>query len=310
MSNWHMNLNQNKIGEKIPMASFLGRTHTLVYTLFAMAAFAANSLFCRLALADATIDAAGFSAVRLFSGAATLLLISVLFRKRELRETRGDWISALMLFLYAVAFSFAYVSLSAGTGALILFGAVQTTMIIAALRSGERPRMRAWAGLFLAVAGLIYLVLPGLSAPSPKGFVLMAFAGIAWGVYSIRGRGSKNPIVDTTHNFLRSLPFIAMVSLAAFRSLHLSEAGIILAVLSGSLASGMGYVGWYTALRGLTVTRAATVQLSVPVLAAIGGVIFLSENISYRLVLAAVMILGGVALSMVGAEPIVRVSRR
>lgn len=286
--------------ETIPMTSPIGRAHTFAFTLFAMVAFAANSVFCRLALAEATIDAASFSTVRLLSGAVTLLLIAAVFRKSALRETRGNWVSASMLFLYAVTFSFAYISLSAGTGALILFGAVQTTMILSALRSGEKPRLLVWGGLFLAIAGLIYLVLPGLSTPSPEGFVLMAAAGIAWGVYSLRGRGSREPIVDTAHNFLRSLPFVVLISLIAFRNVHLSADGIVLAVLSGSLASGLGYVGWYTALRGLTVTRAAAVQLSVPVLAAAGGVIFLSEDISFRLVLAAVLILGGVGLSMAG----------
>lgn len=276
----------------------IGRAHTILFTLFAMVAFAANSIFCRLALADASIDAASFSTVRLLSGAVTLLLVSAAIRKGALRKTRGRLLSGAMLFLYAVTFSFAYISLSAGTGALILFGAVQTTMIVSALRSGEKPHLRVWGGLFLAIAGLIYLVLPGLSAPSPVGFALMALAGIAWGIYSLMGRGSREPIVDTTHNFLRSLPCAVLVSLAAFRNIHLSSEGLLLAVLSGSLASGLGYVGWYTALGGLTVTRAATVQLSVPVLAAVGGVLFLSEAVSLRLVVSGIMILGGVGVSL------------
>jgi len=280
------------------MTSSTGRQHTWIFTLFAMVSFAANSIFCRLALADAAIDAASFSTVRLFSGSLTLLIVSAVVRKKALRATRGSWLTAAMLFLYAVTFSFAYVSLSAGTGALILFGAVQTTMIVSALGSGEKPRPHVWGGLLLAIAGLIYLVLPGLSAPSPVGFTLMAVAGTAWGIYSVMGRGSREPIFDTAHNFLRSLPFVVLVSLAAFRTTHLSSEGVVLAVLSGSLASGLGYVGWYTALGGLTVTRAATVQLSVPVLAAVGGVLFLSEEVSLRLVLAGIMILGGVGISL------------
>ena len=280
------------------MTSRTGHTDTWAFTLFAMVAFAANSVLCRSALAGATIDAAGFTAVRLLSGTVTLLLLSALAGKNRLRRTRGSWISAVMLFLYAAAFSFAYTRLSAGTGALILFGAVQTTMIVSALRFGEKPHRQVWVGLVLALAGLIYLVLPGLTAPSPGGFALMTTAGIAWGVYSLQGRGSKDPIAETTHNFLRSLPFAVLTGVMAFRTLHLSSEGVILAVLSGSIASGMGYVGWYTALTGLTMTRAATVQLSVPVLAAAGGVVFLSEAISLRLILAAILILGGVGLAV------------
>jgi drug/metabolite transporter (DMT)-like permease len=287
-----------------------GRAKTIIFTLFSLAAFAANSVFCRLALSQATIDATGFTTIRLASGAVTLFLISKIFTKRSRTESRVSWLSAAMLFLYAITFSFAYIRLSAGTGALILFGAVQTTMIVSALKSGEQPHLLVWVGLFMALTGLVYLFLPGLSTPSPKGFALMATAGIAWGIYSILGRGTANPIPDTTHNFIRSLPFVVPIFLISFRSTHLSAEGIILAVLSGSLTSGLGYVCWYTALQGLTVTRAATVQLSVPVLAALGGVVFLSESISLRLFLSGIMILGGVGLSMVGREHITRRPRQ
>jgi drug/metabolite transporter (DMT)-like permease len=282
-----------------------GHVRTTLCTGFALAAFAANSVICRLALGEATIDAASFSTIRLVSGAATLLLIAAVFKERSPSEPRGNWVSATMLFLYAVAFSFAYVSLSTGTGALILFGAVQATMILAALGSGERPHLLEWVGLFLALVGLVYLVFPGLTAPSPTGSAFMAVAGISWGVYSLRGRGSVDPLVDTTNNFVRSLPLVFVVSLFMLRDIQVSAKGVLLAVLSGAMASGVGYVVWYAALRGLTATRAATVQLCVPVLAALGGVIFLSEDISMRLLLSAVMVLGGVGLAVVGREHLV-----
>jgi drug/metabolite transporter (DMT)-like permease len=205
-----------------------------------------------------------------------------------------------MLFLYAIAFSFAYLSLNAGTGALILFGTVQVTMILAALRSGERPQPLEWLGLLFAMGGLVYLVLPGLEAPSLLGSALMTGAGIAWGLYSLRGRGTGSPLADTTGNFIRAVPLILAVRLVTLGDVHLSQPGILLAVLSGAVASGLGYVIWYAALSGLTATRAAIVQLSVPVLAAWGGVVFLAEDISLRLILAGAFILGGIALAIWG----------
>jgi len=194
-------------------------------------------------------------------------------------------------------------SLSAGTGALILFGAVQATMIVSALRSGERPHRLEWCGLLLALAGLVYLVLPGLTAPPPGGSVLMAVAGTAWGFYSLRGRGAADPLLDTAGNFTRAVPFALAVSAIAFSKLHVSAAGLVLATASGALASGLGYVLWYAALRGLTATRAATVQLPVPVLTAIAGALVLSETITPRLVVATVLVLGGVALAVRGRVP-------
>ncbi|NIM01899.1 MAG: EamA family transporter [Acidobacteria bacterium] len=261
-----------------------------------MVAFAANSILCRLALGDATIDAASFTTIRLASGALMLLLVSAM-TPRGAGRAGSDWLSAFLLFAYAVAFSFAYISLGAGTGALILFGAVQATMLIVALRTGERPHALEWIGLVLAVGGLVYLTLPGLSAPSPIGSALMAVAGVAWGFYSLRGRRAGNPKLATTANFVRSVPIAVIVSAIAVRQFSVSPRGALLAVLSGAVASGLGYVLWYTALKGLTATRAAIVQLSVPVIAAIGGVMFLSEQITWRLLVSSALILGGVALS-------------
>jgi drug/metabolite transporter (DMT)-like permease len=270
-------------------------TRTLTLTVIAMVAFAANSLLCRMALGARAIDAASFTTLRLAAGALALWLIVTATRPAS-APRRSDWIAAAMLFCYAAAFSFAYRSLSAGTGALILFGAVQLTMLAAGLRRGEHFARLSWAGLLLAVAGLIYLVSPGLTAPAPVGAALMAIAGIAWGVYSLRGRSIANPLLATSGNFVRALPFALVASALFIARTHASSAGIALAVASGAIASGVGYVIWYAALRGLTATRAATVQLSVPVIAAFGGVAFLSEPITLRLLIASVAILGGVAL--------------
>lgn len=268
-----------------------------------------NSVLCRLALGKASIDAASFSTVRLGSGAAMLLLITLASKGKISSTTRGNWTSAALLFLYAVAFAFAYMSLSASTGALILFGSVQATMIVAALWSGERPGWLEWIGLVLALVGLVYLVFPGLTSPSLTSSALMMAAGVSWGFYSLRGRGAKDPLTETTNNFIRALPFAIVVSLTMFSSTHASAEGLLLAVLSGALASGVGYVIWYTALGGLTATRAAMVQLAVPVLAALGGVILLSESIRLRLLLAALMILGGVGLALSGRKPSVQAKR-
>ena len=272
----------------------------VIFTLLAMVAFAANSLLNRLALGNATIDAASYTAVRLVSGAIMLGIIGMVTREKGWIGQRGTWISAGFLFLYAISFSFAYLSLSTGTGALILFGSVQMTMILAALYSGERPRSLEWIGLFLALGGLVYLVFPGLKAPSPLGSTLMAVAGIAWGFYTLRGRGSGDPLADTASNFIRSVPFVLVISLLNWKNIHLSTNGLILASISGAITSGLGYVIWYAALRGLTTTRAATVQLSVPILAAWSGIIFLSEEVSFRLLLAGVLILGGIGLAVMG----------
>ena len=281
-------------------------SRTIVFTLSALVAFSANSILCRKALGAAAIDAASFTAVRLISGAVVLWVLIRLVKDREASSQRGGtWLSASMLFLYAAAFSFAYLKLSAGTGALILFCSVQLTMILYGLWSGERPHALQWMGLILALGGLIYLVVPGLAAPSPGGSALMAIAGIGWGVYSLRGRGIKDPAAMTAGNFLRTVPFVIVVSLAMLSQMHVSPKGFLLAFISGSLTSGVGYLVWYAALQGLTATRAAAVQLSVPVFAAFGGVIFLSESISLRLIIATLLIIGGVALTVIGKDRLI-----
>jgi len=269
----------------------------VILTLLAMVAFASNSLLCRLALRETTIDAASFIFIRLCSGAIALCLI-VITRKTG-RTIAGNWISALALFVYAAAFSFAYISLPAGTGALLLFGAVQATMIFWGLRKGERLNTRQWFGLAIALGGLVALVFPGLSAPPIAGALLMTGAGIAWGIYSLRGKGAGDPTSVTAGNFCRSFVFAAVLSIALLHWTNVDFAGIRYAVVSGAIASGVGYVIWYSALPGLKATTAATVQLSVPILAAIGGISFLSESITLRLLLASLLILGGIGLVIV-----------
>ena len=276
---------------------------TPLLTTLALVGFAANSILCRGALGGLRIDAASFSSVRLASGAITLAILHA-FMAGSVKRPSGSWGSALLLLLYAVPFSFAYNTLGTATGALILFGAVQATMLIAALVTGERPHRLQWLGLVVAAVGLVYLMLPGLEAPEPVGSVLMALAGVAWGFYSLRGRGSDDPLADTAGNFIRSVPMVALVSLASLSDIHISPTGGTLAVASGALASGVGYSIWYAALRGLTATMAATVQLSVPIIAAVGGVLFMAEGITERLVLSSVLILGGVGMaSLTGRRP-------
>lgn len=275
---------------------------TFSYTVFALVAFAFNSILCRLALGAEAIDAASFTLIRLTSGAVTLVAISLFFDRKQSNEKRGDWFSAFFLFAYAVCFSFAYINLTTGTGALILFGSVQATMIFAALVKGERPKILEWLGLILALGGLVYLVFPGLSSPPLLSSALMAIAGIAWGFYTLRGKGSVNPLADTTGNFVRAVPMIILLSLPFIYQIKLSPRGILLAALSGAIASGIGYSVWYAALKFHTATRAAILQLSVPALAATGGVVFLAETVSLRLVLATILILGGISLAILGRK--------
>lgn len=279
----------------------MSRTLTLFLTVLAMLAFASNSLLCRLALKHTSIDPASFTTVRIVSGALTLWLIT---RTRAGGATgSGNWPSALALFVYAAGFSYAYVSLPAAMGALLLFGAVQATMIGYALWVGERLLPRQWLGLLCAFAGLAGLLLPGLSAPPPVGSALMLGAGIAWGVYSLRARGGGDPTRVSSGNFLRAAVMAVLLSGATVRWSSIDTAGLVYALASGALASGVGYAIWYTALRGLKATSAATVQLSVPVLAAVGGIAFLGEAVTLRLLLASAAILGGIALVMIYKKP-------
>jgi drug/metabolite transporter (DMT)-like permease len=307
-----------------------------------MIAFASNSLLCRAALKETSIDAASFTFVRIFSGAAALWLIMTMRRTRirfpspsayallrrdkqsspdgrggpfSLREkagmrASGNWISAFALFAYAAAFSFAYNTLSAGTGALLLFGAVQATMILWGFRQGERLHPIQIAGLVVAVAGLVLLVLPGLSAPPLAGSILMLGAGAAWGVYSLRGKikgqsgSDRDAIAATAGNFLRAVPFAALVSIVTIRQARLDSLGFVYAFISGAITSGLGYVIWYAALDGLKAASAATVQLSVPVLAATGGILLLGEPITWRYAIASIAILGGIFLVIIERRPV------
>jgi len=272
----------------------MSRTLTIFLTLLAMIAFAGNSLLCRLALKGTGIDPASFTSVRIVAGALTLWFI-VRLHEGTFR-VEGSWPSALALFVYAAGFSYAYVSLPAATGALLLFGAVQATMIGYGLRAGEKLGMRQSAGLVCALGGLAVLLLPGIKTPPLSGSVVMLGAGVAWGVYSIRGKGAGTPLSATAGNFLRAVPLAAGLSAATLSRCSVDRSGFWYAVCSGALASGVGYAIWYRALRWLRATTAATVQLSVPVIAAVGGVVFLGESISVRLLIASGAILGGIAL--------------
>jgi drug/metabolite transporter (DMT)-like permease len=270
-------------------------------TLMAMIAFASNSLLCRAALRETGIDAASFTFIRIFSGAVALWLIMTM--RRSTSKGSANWISALALFAYAAAFSFAYNSLSAGTGALLLFGAVQATMIFWGFRKGERLDAIQIVGLLLAAAGLVVLLFPGLAAPPIGGSILMLAAGLAWGVYSLRGKSSRDAIAATAGNFLRAVPFAALVSVLMLPKMHLDSLGITYAVISGAITSGLGYVIWYAALAGLKAASAATVQLSVPVLAATGGILLLGEPITLRYAIASIAVLGGIFLVIIERRP-------
>ncbi|MDC0662385.1 DMT family transporter [Marinobacter sp. SS21] len=272
---------------------------TALLTVLAMVAFAGNSLLCRAALRDTDIDAASFTFIRIVSGALVLALLMRLQRtRRDLKA--GSWWSALALFVYAIAFSFAYGGLSTAMGALLLFGAVQATMIALGVVRGDRPQRWQWLGILVAFVGLTGLLLPGLSAPPPVSAALMLAAGASWGVYSLRAKGAGDPLQATAGNFLRAVPMALLVSLVLLPQARLDGAGAVLAVASGALASGIGYAIWYAALPLLQSTTAATVQLSVPVIAAVGGILLLGEALTLRLVVAGSAILGGIALVIVG----------
>jgi drug/metabolite transporter (DMT)-like permease len=272
----------------------------VLITTLAMLAFAANSLLCRVALRDTTIDAASFTAIRLASGAAMLALI---VRGRGGRPMEaGSWAAAICLFGYAAFFSFAYTQLSAATGAILLFGAVQTSMLSWGFFIGERLRRLQIAGLLVALAGLVYMLLPGLSAPPLLGAAFMIAAGLSWTGYSMLGRETKDPLKATAGNFLRTVPFAALLFLThqagQYTGTSVDHTGALYAVISGAITSGLGYVLWYAALPALTATSAAVIQLSVPAIAALGGVVLLAEPLSSRLVIASLIIMGGIALTI------------
>jgi drug/metabolite transporter (DMT)-like permease len=282
---------------------------TALVTGLALTGFAANSLLCRFALRDGAIDAWSFTAVRIGSGAATLAFLVQVRSARGAAPVSavgaGSFVSALALWGYAAAFSLAYLRLDAGVGALVLFASVQATMIGWSAWKGARPSAKEQRGLVVAFAGLVVLNLPGASLPDPVGLALMSLAGIAWGAYSLRGRTSAAPLLVTCDNFVRAVPLALGALFAGFAlaSLHANARGVGLAIASGSIASGLGYSLWYLALPKLTAVRAALVQLLVPVLAAAAGILLLQESPSWRLYVAGPLILGGVALAVLGRRP-------
>jgi drug/metabolite transporter (DMT)-like permease len=270
---------------------------TALLTALAMVGFAANSLLCRAALREGAIDAASFTAIRLASGAIVLVLL-VVGRKGTMRGA-GSWRSMLALAAYATTFSYAYLQIAAAAGALILFGAVQLTMIVGGLLRGERPRVQQWLGWLIALGGLVVINAPGLDPPPPTGAALMAVAGVAWGVYSLRGRGITQPLVATAGNFARSVPIAAVLgAVAVTLHGHASPTGIVLAIASGGIASGLGYSLWYAAVPTLGATRAALVQLSVPVLTALSAVVLLGEPLRVNVLFGGAAIVGGLAVAL------------
>ncbi|GGX67725.1 DMT family transporter [Saccharospirillum salsuginis] len=273
------------------------------YTVLALIAFAANSVLCRLALGDLSIDAASFTATRLIAGGLMLLVLMSLKERRFNARTwlkSGSIKGALYLFVYAATFSFAYVQLDTATGALILFGTVQLTMVLLSLFRGERMGTLEWIGFGVALAGFVYLILPGLTTPSVTGFVLMMASGIAWGLYTLNGRGSRTPMLDTTGNFVRTAPLVLLLFLPFIDDILITPTGFWLAISSGALASALGYILWYSALPHLTGIQASVYQLSVPLIAALGGVVLVGESLTARLGVATLMLLGGIGLLLWG----------
>ncbi len=298
----------------------LNTWRTILFTAFALIAFASNSVLNRLALGGNTIDAGSYIGIRLLSGALTLWLINgiskrnfSLIRTAFVGASLSRFLPAFYLFAYGVAFSFAYLSLSSGMGAFILFGTVQTTMLSMAILRGERPHISEWLGLIVAIGGLIFLVLPGLSAPDPLGALLMILAGVSWAFYTLKGRGIKDPLETTALNFILSVPMVLTVNALIFLHSYFYKSegifvtasgawqeGVAYAFVSGALTSGVGYAIWYAALKGLKTTQAALLQLLVPIIAAVGGIIFLSESITSRLIVAGLLIITGIVLALLG----------
>jgi drug/metabolite transporter (DMT)-like permease len=281
---------------------------TAVLTGLALASFAANSLLARAALRGGLVDPGSFTLVRLLAGALVLVLLAARAGSAGAAWRSGTVSAAVALFVYALAFSLAYLRLDAGTGALILFGVVQATMIGWGMQRGHRPSPLEWLGVAVALAGLVLLASPGLHAPDPAGAALMALAGVGWGVYSLLGRGTADPVATNASNFLRSVPFAVVASVVFWELRHVTASGLLLAAVSGAITSGLGYAVWYAALRGLTPLRAAVLQLAVPVLAAAGGIVLLGERLTLRLAGAGAIVLGGIALAVVAGAA--RPSRR
>ncbi len=278
---------------------------TVFYTTLALIAFAGNSVLCRMALGDEAIDASSFTVLRLLSGILVLFFIlqySSKSSESNVAMSKGSWKSAAYLFIYAICFSYAYITLDTATGALILFGAVQLTMMLVSFLMGSRFNKLEWSGLIIAFAGFVYLVIPKVSTPSIYGFMLMAVSGVAWGMYTLAGKKSQQPLNDTAYNFLRTFPLVIICALLSFSFFEITPKGAVLAMLSGGIASGLGYTIWYIALRDLSAIQAAALQLSVPVIAAIGGILIVNETMSARLLIAALFILGGIALTIKGKQ--------
>ncbi len=284
----------------------ISKANTIVFSVLALIAFAANSVLCRLALGSDSIDAASFTVLRLLSGSLVLWLIVSLSRKKTQTLSKGSNLAGLMLFTYAATFSYAYISLDTATGAFILFAVIQIAMIVMSLLAGHRLLKIEWAGVVIAFFGFVYLVSPGVSAPPLKGALLMTLAGLAWSVYSMLGKGSTNPLTDTAYNFIRTIPWVAVLAVLGLSQANYSPAGIMLALLSGGITSGIGYALWYMALGGLSTTQAAVMQLSVPIIAALGGVIFVSEAVTLRLLIAATLVLSGILLVVWARKQTVR----
>lgn len=263
-----------------------------ILIVLSLLCFAGNSIICRMALRSGSIDPGTFTSIRLLSGAIVLALIVVL--RNGFKLNSGKWSAALALFIYAAGFSWAYVDLSAATGALLLFGSVQISMIVAGQIRGEKMRPLGWIGFSVALIGLIILFLPGLSQPPLLNALLMIAAGIAWGIYTIKGKQSTTPILTTSGNFLKTIPFALGLSLLTYSKISFTGYGVFLACFSGAVTSGLGYAIWYSVLPGLSVTLASVLQLSVPILGALGGVILLNEEPSARLLVCTLFVLSGI----------------
>lgn len=288
----------------------------LILTLLSLIAFAANSILCRIALGKQFIDPAAFTIIRLFSGCLALYFIFIFLQYRENKSadvanqkneitpipSKGSWLGSVLLFVYALSFSYAYGYLDTGTGALILFGSVQICLILSALVAKQKLLLSEWLGLGVACIGFFYLIYPELTTPSLVGFILMMVSGVAWAGYTLVGKRSTAPLMDTCYNFFRTIPFIFILLILTISTTEYSYDGVLLAVLSGAIMSGVGYAIWYTALSGLTTTKAAVVQLLVPVIATIGGVIFMSEAMTARLQISTIMVLGGIALVLLSKQ--------